>query len=323
MSIPAKRIASLSLDLDNEWSYLRTHGDCGWEKFPSYLDVVVPRILDRLTHLRQTITFFVVGQDAALLKNRDSLSALAAAGHEIGNHSFHHEPWLHRYTREEIRAEIIRAEDAIGEATGTRPAGFRGPGYSFSRTTLEVLAERGYIYDASTFPTFIGPAARLYYFLTASLPDEEKKIRNALFGRLSDGLRPLHPYRWQLGSGSLVEIPVTTMPFTRLPIHMSYVLYLDSFSRSAARKYFALSLSMCMLANVAPSLLLHPLDFLGADDVGTLSFFPAMRMPAGRKLELVDELLSTFTKQFRVVPLIEHARATHGLPDVSPSYANA
>ena len=41
----AKPIASLSLDLDNKWSYLKTHGDPGWQSFPTYLPLVVPRIL--------------------------------------------------------------------------------------------------------------------------------------------------------------------------------------------------------------------------------------------------------------------------------------
>jgi len=40
-----KPIASLSLDLDNQWSYMKTHGDAGWELFPSYLDIVIPRVL--------------------------------------------------------------------------------------------------------------------------------------------------------------------------------------------------------------------------------------------------------------------------------------
>lgn len=30
--------ASISLDLDNLWSYLKIHGDDGWRSFPSYLD---------------------------------------------------------------------------------------------------------------------------------------------------------------------------------------------------------------------------------------------------------------------------------------------
>ena len=40
----SRSLASLSLDLDNKWSYLKTHGDPGWDSFPSYLDVVVPRL---------------------------------------------------------------------------------------------------------------------------------------------------------------------------------------------------------------------------------------------------------------------------------------
>ncbi|MGH7756410.1 MAG: polysaccharide deacetylase family protein, partial [Vulcanimicrobiaceae bacterium] len=85
--------ASLSLDLDNEWSYLKTHGDPAWEQYPSYLDVVVPRVLEVTARLGLRITVFIVGQDAALERNHPALRSIAAAGHEIGNHSFHHEPW--------------------------------------------------------------------------------------------------------------------------------------------------------------------------------------------------------------------------------------
>ncbi|HEX4778174.1 MAG TPA: polysaccharide deacetylase family protein, partial [Acidimicrobiia bacterium] len=86
-----KKLASLSLDLDNQWSYMKTHGDAGWDSYPSYLDVVVPRVLDLLAARGLRITFFVVGQDAALDRNRDAIASLSAAGHEIGNHSFRHE----------------------------------------------------------------------------------------------------------------------------------------------------------------------------------------------------------------------------------------
>ena len=84
----SKPLASLSLDLDNQWSYMKTHGDAGWESFPSYLDVVVPRVLNFLQESDQKITFFIVGQDAALEKNHAALASISAAGHEIGNHSF-------------------------------------------------------------------------------------------------------------------------------------------------------------------------------------------------------------------------------------------
>ena len=93
---PAKgSLLSVSLDLDNLWSYQKIHGDAGWEKFPTYLDEFVEIVLDRLASHGLRITFFVVGQDAAQKKHRRALRSIADAGHEIANHSFHHESRLY------------------------------------------------------------------------------------------------------------------------------------------------------------------------------------------------------------------------------------
>src|SRR5678815_4839628 len=64
-----KEVASLSLDLDNRWSYLKTHGDPGWESFPSYLDTLVPRVLACLAQRNRKRTSSGVGQDAASEKS--------------------------------------------------------------------------------------------------------------------------------------------------------------------------------------------------------------------------------------------------------------
>ena len=119
-NLKQKPIASLSLDLDNQWSYMKIHGDSGWETFPSYLDLVVPRFLDFFQQHNLKLTVFIVGQDAALAKNHQALKAIADAGHEIGNHSFHHEPWLHLYSPEEIAQELTQAEEHIVKATGKK-----------------------------------------------------------------------------------------------------------------------------------------------------------------------------------------------------------
>ncbi|HMF57666.1 MAG TPA: polysaccharide deacetylase family protein [Pyrinomonadaceae bacterium] len=303
-----KPIASLSLDLDNQWSYMKTHGDAGWESFPSYLDVVVPRVLDFLKARNLTITFFIVGQDAALEKNSEALERIAAAGHEIGNHSFHHEPWLHLRSETEIEKELGDAEEHIERVTTKRPIGFRGPGYSFSEDILRVLVRRGYKYDASTFPTYLGPLARAYYFMTTKLSEEEKLKRKELFGKLSDGRRPLKPYRCQVDNGTLIEIPVTTMPVFKLPVHVSYILYLSAFAPRVALSYFRNSMRFCRMTGTQVSLLLHPLDFLGADDgLEALSFFPAMKLPSEKKLRTVSEALSILSGNFSVITLQEHA----------------
>jgi peptidoglycan-N-acetylglucosamine deacetylase len=295
--------ASLSLDLDNLWSYLKVHGDPGWEALPSYLDLVVPRFLDMLAQLDVQITVFIVGQDAALAKNQAALQAIAAAGHEIGNHSFHHESWLHLYSEAEIGQEIATAEAAIVQATGQQPQGWRGPGYSCSPTVLRILAERGYTYDASTFPTFLGPLARAYYLMTTKLSPAERAQRQALFGKFADGLQPLNPYEWAIGDRTLIEVPVTTMPIFKIPIHFSYLLYLATFSTPLALGYFRCALWLCQRLHITPSLLLHPTDFLSDEDVPELAFFPAMKLPRSRKLAILRKLLTLLTRQFRVMPI--------------------
>ena len=327
-----KPIASVSLDLDNQWSYMKIHGDPGWETFPSYLNTAVPRALDFLRDRGLTISFFIVGQDAALEKNWEALQSIAVAGHEIGNHSFHHESWLHLYTEAEIDRELAMAEEHISRVTGQHPIGFRGPGYSFSPAVLKVLAQRGYQYDASTFPTFLGPIARAYYFMTSNLTKAERQQRKALFGSFKDGFQPLKPYQWHMSeaevgqsgfkpSQRLTEIPVTTMPILKIPIHFSYLLYISVLSKPLALLYFRVALWLCKLTKTQPSLLMHPLDFLGGEDVPELAFFPGMSLHSHQKLALMSKAVGILAKQFEVVTVGEHAQrvATRPLPVLKPT----
>jgi peptidoglycan/xylan/chitin deacetylase (PgdA/CDA1 family) len=309
--------ASLSLDADNLWAYQMIHGDNGWDRFPTYLDRLTDVVLPALAERDMTITFFVVGQDAALAVNRLAITRLVEAGHEIGNHSFRHQPWMHRYTIEELHIELERTEEALGAITGERPVGFRGPGYSVSPDVLRVLSDRGYHYDCSTLPTIVGPLARRYYFRSAELSAEQRAERAHLFGSARDGLRRLKPYLWDLGDTTLLEIPVTTMPFTRVPMHLSYVLHLATISPELGFRYFAGALRLCRLAGVEPSILVHPLDVLGADDVDSLRFFPAMTMTGAAKQVIVGRCLDELAHQFTVLPLREHAatiRSSNRLP---------
>ncbi len=309
-SVSASRAGvSVSLDIDNEWAYMRTHGDAGWESFPTYLEPLFETVLPWLERQGLRITFFVVGKDAALDKNREAFQRLGASGHEIGNHSFLHEQWLHLYTPDDLERDIGSAEEHIERVTAQRTRGFRGPGFSLSPATLEVLGRRGYRYDASTFPTFLGPLARLYYFWGArNLSAEERAKRSQLFGTLADGLRPLSPYVWQLGAREdLVEIPVTTMPVVRAPFHMSYLLYLSRYSSIVALAYLELALALCRATRVEPSFLLHPLDFLGCDRIAGLRFFPGMDLTTATKLAFVDKAMARIRRNFTPITMDEHA----------------
>jgi len=287
---------------------MKTHGDPGWQDFPSYLDIFIPHVLEVLDRLNLKITFFIVGQDAALDKNRDSLKLLTENGHEVGNHSFKHEPWLHLYSADEIKREITKAEEHIFRATGEKPVGFRGPGFSWSPDLLEMLSQNGYLYDASTLPTFLGPIARIYYFWTSKFTEEERNKRKELFGSFTNGIRPVKPYQWQLNSQTtLLEIPVTTIPIIKTPFHLSYLLYLSRFSATLMSLYLKTALNICRITRTEPSFLLHPLDLIDGDQVPDLAFFPGMDVDGQRKTELFERVLRQLSKYYTLVKMKDHA----------------
>jgi hypothetical protein len=304
----SKPLASVSLDADNLWSYMKIHGDERWQSRPSYLDTFVPYVLEVLERAKLKITFFIVGIDAAEDRNTKAIRSIVEAGHEVGNHSFEHEPWLHLYTREQLYREIQLADEAIEAASGQKPVGFRGPGFSWCPDLLSVLEERGHAFDASTLPTYLGPLARAYYFWTANLSKEEREQRKELFGKFSDGLRPVKPYYWQLNDGKrLLEIPVTTTPIVKTPFHFSYLVYLARFSEALMSAYLRTALTACKLTGTEPSFLLHPLDVIGGDQAPELKFFPGMDVPSAKKTALLEKVLKVLGDSFELVPMGVHA----------------
>lgn len=304
-----KLLATISLDLDDQWTYMKVHGDDGWESFPSYLDVFLPLVLDVLDKLEIKITFFVVGKDASLEKNHALLRSIIEHGHEIANHSFHHESWLKTYSKEKIEEEIKIAEEAILTATGTRTNMFRGPGFSWSNDLLEVLQKRNYIFDASLLPTYISPLMRRYYFWKSKLSKEEKESRKELFGSFKEGFYPLKPFHWNFESKkTLQEIPVTTMPVFKIPFHQSYLLYISGVSVILMKCYLRFAIFMCKITRTQPSYLLHPLDLMGKDHVPSLAFFPGMDIKSERKLKIFKIAITILKKHFELVPMSEFSK---------------
>ena len=302
-----KPIASISLDLDNQWTYMKIHGDEGWDKYPSYFSIFVPHILDILDELDLKITFFIVGKDTETEENRKYLRMITERGHEVGNHSYHHESWLQTYSYEKIEKEIREAEEAIERVTGQRTTGFRGPGFSWSKDLLKVLESRGYQFDASTLPTYLGPLARMYYFKKSDLSKEEKKARKELFGKFSEGFRKLKPYKWDLGEGkSITEIPVTTMPVFKLPFHLSYLIYLGNISMPLMKLYLSTAITICKITKTPISFLLHPLDLIGGDQITQLAFFPGMNVNSNKKVEVFKTVIKSLKKNYKVTNMSTH-----------------
>lgn len=299
-----RHIATLSLDLDDLWTYLKVRGDPSWQEYPSYLSEFVPRLVRLLDEFGLRITVFVVGADIARPETAPLLELLLRDGHELANHSYSHDSWLSSYTAARLADEVDRAAEALERAVGVRPAGFRGPGFGWNPELLGLLSDRGYAYDASTFPTFLTPLARAYYFRAARVGRTERERRRALFGSWRDGFLPVRPYVWQLREGrTLLEIPVSTVPGIRTPFHMSYLLYLSRFSMRSMDWYLRLALAGCRAGGVPPSFLLHPTDLLDSQTVPRLAFFPGMDLSAEHKEKVFRRVLSTLADRFDLKPL--------------------
>ena len=123
-----------------------------WASRPSRVEAETERVLELLERHKTTATFFVVGWVAE--HHPAMVRRIAAAGHEIGCHSYAHR-LVYSLTRAEFRADTMRAVRAIEDAAGITPQLYRAPSYSITRESfwaLETLVECGFRYDSSIYP---------------------------------------------------------------------------------------------------------------------------------------------------------------------------
>ncbi len=108
--------------------------------------VAVPRIVKIWRHFGIKQTMFVPGW--CIETYPEAIELLVADGHEIAHHG-----WLHerpnQLTPEDEARVLKRGIAAIKAATGRAPLGYRCPSGAFSASTLDLLIEHGFAYDAS------------------------------------------------------------------------------------------------------------------------------------------------------------------------------
>ncbi|WP_416308174.1 polysaccharide deacetylase family protein [Neptunicella sp. SCSIO 80796] len=304
MTSPNKKPASLSLDMDNLWCYQRSFGLAQWQQYPNFLPLVIPRIVDFLASRQLNITFFAIGQDASQAGNQPLYQSISAHHHEIANHSFHHQMDLHQASEAELEQEISAAQQAIFQASGQTPTGFRGPAFGQSPALLKTLFKLGFSYDASTLPNSVGALARWYH--QKSMKTGTAKQDKQLYGSLEQAWQPLKPYYWQYQQQQLLEIPVTSMPLLRLPFHGTYLHYLADRSEKLALGYFKTALLLCRLRRIEPSFLLHCTDFIGYDDGIDLDYLPGMRRSCAQKMAFMHQVMGLFQQYFRPLSMRDY-----------------
>ncbi|ADO70510.1 polysaccharide deacetylase family protein [Stigmatella aurantiaca] len=305
----ASRLASISVDLDSLHHYCRIHG------LPeTVLDArarglvyakAVPRFRELWGALGVPGTFFAIGEDLADAGAAEALRQAQAAGVEIANHSFSHDYALSRRAPESIHEDLARGEQAILAATGTRPVGFRAPGYTLNAALYAATAARGYRYGSSAFP------AAPYYAAKATVMGAL-----ALAGRPSRSvldsprvlLAPREPYRpdprqpYRRGTGTVVELPMTVTPGARFP-------FIGTFAATLPMSFIRAAYLACR-GSALFNFELHAVDVLDATDGIPAELVRQQRdlqVPAARKMERLATLFRWLKADADTVTLREAA----------------
>jgi len=277
-------IWSVSVDLDGLGCYAAIHGlslrlDERAER--AVPELAVQRFCELFEALGVRATFFVIGRDAGIAPAR--LKAAGGAGHEIASHSYAHDYALSRRSREEIAQDLALAERAIEDACGSRPRGFRAPGYTLSPALLDAVRERAYAYDSSLLPSPPYYAAKAAALAVYALRGRSSQ---SILGGLRQLFAPRGPHRRR----GVRELPVATLPGLRAPVIGSTVLPFPWLARRA-------------FAGGHLNLELHGIDALDATDVPQeiAAAQPGLRMRAAEKLRRLRGLLETLPGEHRTL----------------------
>ncbi|MCB9553752.1 MAG: polysaccharide deacetylase family protein [Myxococcales bacterium] len=144
--------ASVGVDVDSLRHYYRIHGLDEHNATNAAWRVGVPRFAELFDAAGVRATFYCIAEDLDLDGNADLLRELADAGHEIGNHTWHHPYALTRLDPAERRAEIEEGRKRLEAAAEAPVVGFRAPGYTTRAEVMADVAASGHRYDSSVFP---------------------------------------------------------------------------------------------------------------------------------------------------------------------------
>jgi len=296
------RIAALSIDLDSLDCYRRLHGLAPAADGPDPVyGKAVERFADLCARLRIRATAFAIGSRLSDPGAAEAVRRLAGAGHEVANHSYSHDYALSRRAPGLIALEVRRGAEAVAAATGSVPVGFRAPGYAISAPLLRELAEQGYRYDSSAFPSapyWLAKASAMAAMALAGRPTEAIVERPRALAAPRVPYRPSAREPYARGDLPILELPVSTGLFG-FPLVGTFIATLPE----RATRILAAGSGSLPLFNLE----LHGIDFLDASDASAelAARQPDLRVPAAGKIARIESFARGLGREW--LPLCEVA----------------
>lgn len=147
---------ALSIDVEDYFQVAAFADDIDraeWENWPSRVEANTDKVLAVLDDAGAKATFFVLGWIAE--RHPTLVPRIRDAGHEIACHGYSHR-LIYDQSPELFREETRRTKALLEDQGGAPVLGYRAATFSIVERTLwalDVLAEEGFVYDSSIFPT--------------------------------------------------------------------------------------------------------------------------------------------------------------------------
>ena len=121
-----------------------------WETQERRVERNTRQMLELLNKHNARATCFVLGWVAE--RHPQLVRDIVAAGHELACHGYGHE-LLYNIGPEKFREDLRRSKRLLEDISGVQIKGYRAPNFSITDLAIEILAEEGFVYDSSSFPT--------------------------------------------------------------------------------------------------------------------------------------------------------------------------
>jgi len=265
---------------------------------PTYT-IVIDRFLALAKKFGFKATFFVIGRDLLIEKNRARVLQLANQGHEIANHSYHHHLNFGFLAKKEMLSEMYKTDALIKEITGHSAVGFAAPNWSSSSASLQAVKEAGYKYDASLFPSWLRyPAAIKTFFHCLQARNgrclsllQQKHLGYALVGN-----------RRARQVNGLTCMPVPTNQWRLACWHTLVFMF--------GQRLHEMILRSCLKDNPHFYYVIHPADLLDMQDLNLqkTTHLARLQRPLKEKIALLERSLEIIASRRKFVTLATLAK---------------
>jgi hypothetical protein len=280
--------AIFSCDLDTVDRHLQGYGIEDMPACDRIYRTAVPRLLELFAELGVPGVLFVIARDAS--SERALWRRAVAEGHEIASHSLTHTQPFSTLDDERLHEELAESRARLSEASGADVVGFRAPAWDVTDRVLGMIADCGYRYDASIFPTPVLVASRLAAYRRSTQ-------KGSIFSMdlLGHAFAPTVPH--SSAHGKLVEFPISVTRWLRLPVYHTFTYFVPPW-------LFARGLKSALRSGRPLCYEFHAADLLDLANDGVdprMDRHPGMKVPLATKRAGLRDILATIARERRVL----------------------